>query len=221
MNQTKQNTMIFEPKAAKAVAAFSLSDLHRTFLRDVDVFLDYLVKNPVPLSKNKNQPPVKWTQPLNSFLSTPEILTLKRPMTPHYAQVMGLLLLVRSSGLASFQANSRGSAELHINRTLYKQWQEMNEAERYFSLLESWINRGYAMSVGERISSMDDRFLPGFMMMFGDSDLWQGKAVVGQICYIAWISMPNSTLLINRPITISCICSNFEKHIVFLARRLI
>ena len=28
------------------------------------------------------------------------------------------------------------------------------------------------------------------------------KEVVGQICYIAWISMPNSTLLINRPITI-------------------
>ena len=53
----------------------------------------------------------------------------------------------------------------------------MNEIERYFSLLESWINRGYSMSVGERISSMDNRFLTGFMMLYGHANLWQGKAV--------------------------------------------
>lgn len=169
--------MIFELKAAEAVAAFSLSDFHRTFLRDVDVFLDFLVKNPVPLSKNKNQPPVKWTQSLNTLLTTPEELTLKRPMTNHYAQIMGLLLLARSSGLAVSQAGNKGQLELHISKTLYQQWQSMNETERYFSLLESWINRGYSMSIGERISSMDNRFLTGFMMMFGHKDLWQGKAV--------------------------------------------
>ncbi len=175
--EIKLNAMIFETKTTEAIAAFTLSDLQQIFIRDVDVFLDYLVKNPVPLSKNKNLPPIKWAQSLNSLLSKPEMLTLQRPMLPHYAQIMGLLLLVRSSSLASLQPDSRGNAELHINETLYQQWQGMNDIERYFSLLEAWINRGYAMSVGERISSMDDRFLPGFMMIFGDNDLWQGKAV--------------------------------------------
>ena len=46
-------------------------------------------------------------------------------------------------------------------------------------------------------------------------------AVVGLICYIAWILTPNSILLISKPMTISCILSSFEKQIVFLANRLI
>ena len=169
--------MLFEPKTAEAIAAFTLSDHHQVFLRDVDVFLDYLVKNPVPVSKSKNLPPVKWAEPLNSLLSSPEVLTLKRPMTTNYVRLMGLLLLGRSSGLATLRPDNRGNTVLHINEALYQQWQDMNGTERYFSLVEAWINRGYAISVGERISSIDDRFLPGFMMMHGESDLWQGKAV--------------------------------------------
>ena len=168
--------MLFEPKTAEAIAAFTLSDHHQVFLRDVDVFLDYLVKNPVPVSKSKTLPPVKWAEPLNSLLSSTEVLTLKRPMTTNYARIMGLLLLGRSSGLAALQPDSRGNTVLHINEALYQQWQGMNGTERYFSLLEAWINRGYATSVGERISSIDNRFLPGFMMMYGDTDLWPGQA---------------------------------------------
>ncbi len=168
--------MLFEPKTAEAIAAFTLSDHHQVFLRDVNVFLDYLVKNPVQVSKSKNLPPVKWAEPLNSLLYSPEVLTLKRPMTTNYARLMGLLLLGRSSGLAALRPDSRGNTVLHINGALYQQWQGMNGAERYFSLLEAWINRGYAMSVGERINTIDNRFLPGFMMRYGDTDLWQGKA---------------------------------------------
>ena len=187
--------MIFEPKAAEAVAAFSLSDFHRTFLQDVDVFLDYLVKNPVPLSKNKNQPPVKWTQSLNNFLSTPEILTLKRPMTSHYARVLGLFLLARSSGLGRLRAGSKENFDLHINEELYQQWQTMSEIERYFSLLESWVNRGYAMSVGEHIRGPDDRFLPGVMMMFGEGDFWQGKEINDSDLWIRWGKTFNLSVL--------------------------
>ena len=169
--------MKFESEAAKVIAAFSLSDGHLAFLRDVDVFLDYLVKNPVALSKSKSQPPVRWTQALNCLLASPEELTLNRPMTSHYGQVMGLFLLARSSGIGKVRIGNKGSYELHICETPYQQWQSMNEIERYFSLLESWINRGYSMSVGERISSMDNRFLTGFMMLYGHANLWQGKAV--------------------------------------------
>ena len=187
--------MKFESKAAEVVAAFSLSDLHRMFLRDVDVFLDYLVKNPVPLSKGKNQPPVKWAQSLNNLLSTPEVLTLKRPMTPHYAQVTGLLLLVRSSGLGGIQAGRKGNAELHINEFLYQQWQGMNDIERYFSLLESWVNRGYCSSIGERISGPDDRFVPGVMMIFGDNGFWQGKEINDSDVWLRWGKAFNLALL--------------------------
>ena len=97
-------------------------------------------------------------------------------MTTHYAPLMGLLLLGRSSGLAALRPDSRENTVLHINEVPYQQWQGMNSTERYFFLVEAWINRDYAISVGERISSIDDRFLPGFMMMYGEPDLWQGKA---------------------------------------------
>lgn len=168
--------MLFEAKTAEAIASFTLSDHHQVFLQDVNVFLDYLVKNPVPVSKNKNLPPVKWAEPLNRLLSSPDVLTLKRPMTANYARIMGLLLLGRSSGLASLRPDSRSNTILHVHAALYQQWQDMTGIERYFTLLESWINRGYAMAnVGERINLSEDRFLPGFMMMFGDNDLWQGR----------------------------------------------
>lgn len=168
--------MKFESETAKVVAAFSLSDCHLAFLRDVDVFLDYLVKNPVSLSKSKNQPPVKWTQSLNCLLKSPEELTLNRPMTSHYGQVMGLFLLVRSSGLGEIRAGNKGNQELHISEALYQQWQSMSDIERYFSLLESWVNCGHATFIGERVSGLDDRFLPGFLMLFGEKNLWQKKA---------------------------------------------
>ncbi|MCW7553287.1 plasmid pRiA4b ORF-3 family protein [Endozoicomonas gorgoniicola] len=169
--------MIFEYKAAEVVAAFSLSDVHRTFLRDVDVFLDYLVRKPVALSRGKNQPPVKWAQLLNNLLSTPEKLTLKRPMTSHYAQVLGLFLLTRSSCLGRLRIGSKENFDFHINEALYQQWQTMSEVERYFSLLDSWVNCGYAINAGELIRGPDDRFLPGVMMMYGENDLWRGKEV--------------------------------------------
>ncbi|USE35849.1 plasmid pRiA4b ORF-3 family protein [Endozoicomonas sp. SCSIO W0465] len=167
--------MLFEAKTAEAIASFTLSDHQQVFLRDVDVFLDYLVKNPVPVSKNKNQPPVKWAEPLNRLLSSPDVLTLKRPLTASYARIMGLLLLGRSSGLASLRPDSRGNTILHVHDSIYQQWQVMTDIERYFTLLEAWINRGYATNVGERISAIDNRFLSGFMMMLGDNDLWQGR----------------------------------------------
>ena len=47
------------------------------------------------------------------------------------------------------------------------------------------------------------------------------KMVVAQICIFAWISIPNSTALIYRPITISCINSLLEKQIVRPVNRLI
>ncbi|WP_419832075.1 IS1096 element passenger TnpR family protein [Endozoicomonas atrinae] len=168
--------MLFEAKTAEAIASFTLSDHQQVFLRDVDVFLDYLVKNPVPVSKNKNQPPVKWAEPLNRLLSSPDVLTLKRPLTASYARIMGLLLLGRSSGLASLRPDSRGNTILHVHDSIYQQWQVMTDIERYFTLLEAWINRGYATNVGERISAIDNRFLSGFMMMFGGNDLWLGRA---------------------------------------------
>ncbi|WP_257264979.1 hypothetical protein [Endozoicomonas sp. ONNA2] len=65
------------------------------------------MKNPVPVSKSRTLPPVKWAKPLNGLLSSPEVLTLKRPMTTNYARIMGLLLLGRSSGLTE-RPDSRG-----------------------------------------------------------------------------------------------------------------
>ncbi len=168
--------MIFDTDAAQAVAAFTLSGNQQDFLRDFDAFLGCLDKHPASLSKTKNQPATKWVKAANSQLSKPDTLTLQRPMFAHYAQIMGLFLLARSSGLASIQQNSKGSKTLCLVASVYQQWQEMNDIERYFSLLEAWINRGHAQGVGENLRALDDRFLPGYLMIFGDRDIWQGKA---------------------------------------------
>lgn len=45
--------------------------------------------------------------------------------------------------------------------------------------------------------------------------------VMGQTCHLVCMSRLNSTLLINSPMTVSCIISRLEKRIVFRAKRLI
>ena len=51
----------------------------------------------------------------------------------------------------------------------------MNSAERYFSLLEAWINRGHAAAIGERKAGWDERFFSGLIMEIQRNSFWKGE----------------------------------------------
>lgn len=85
-------------------------------------------------------------------MTHPLTLALKRPHPKSYPHVQGLYLVLRSSGL-SYVDSSGKKPYLVIDADAYKQWQQLNPSERFGSLLEAWLLRGFPDIIGEHSRS--------------------------------------------------------------------
>ncbi|MBA3532151.1 MAG: hypothetical protein H0T73_09550 [Ardenticatenales bacterium] len=115
-----------------------------TLLRDLEALLAYLREHPPRLTA-KGQLPLAALRPMNEQLVRPLQVGLARPQQRSYPHLNGLYLLLRASGLTVIDRN-----HLAVDETVLADWQRLNPAERYGSLLESWLLRGYPEIIGER-----------------------------------------------------------------------
>ncbi|MEO8074250.1 MAG: plasmid pRiA4b ORF-3 family protein [Acidobacteriota bacterium] len=95
--------------------------------------------------------PLKSLRELNTLLTKPFDIDLKRPVQKSYANINGLFMLGRASGLLILQRSEK-SANFAVDSEVLKIWQNLNPVERYFTLVETWIVRSSIESVGEHSS---------------------------------------------------------------------
>lgn len=167
--------MIIENESVLAIQELDLTD-HTTFsvLQDFQCFLKKLTEQPVSLSKGKKQPSVKWAQSMDAEFTDQADVQLNRPMAIHYPLVLGFQVLVVATDLGRVVGSPKGAPLLHIAPELLDQWQKLNDAERYFTLCQAWLNRGHSAIIGEGGRRMDDRFLFSFGANLLNDDFWQG-----------------------------------------------
>jgi hypothetical protein len=89
---------------------------------------------------------------INARLAHPVVLGLKRPQLKSYPHIQGLYLLLRASGLGCIRGTP-SKPLLAIDEVVYDSWSNLNPTERYFTLLETWLLRGYPEIVGEQGTS--------------------------------------------------------------------
>ena len=118
-----------------------------TILHDFEALLAFLRPQDLPVTP-RHQLPRRVLPAINERLANPLKLGLKRPLQKSYPHVNGLYLLVLASGLVTVGGTSKKPL-LVIDDAVYRAWQGLNPSERYFTLLEAWLLRGYPELIGE------------------------------------------------------------------------
>ncbi len=118
-------------------------------LRDFETFLKFVASNQLETSGKNELLPLKCLRELNRLLTKPFDLALQRPVQKSFANINGLFMLGRASGLLILQRGEK-KARFAIDSEVLKIWQTLNLVERYFTLVETWIVRSSTDLVGER-----------------------------------------------------------------------
>jgi hypothetical protein len=128
-----------------------------TILRDFQTLIDFLQPKGVEVSSVNNLLPLKVLSELNSRLSHPIDIQLKRPVQKSYPYINGLYLLLRSSGIAQVKGQGKKQS-LVLDADALASWSSLNPTERYFNLLEAWLIWGNNEILGEHSDSFGNLF---------------------------------------------------------------
>jgi hypothetical protein len=118
-----------------------------TILRDFEALLEYLREHELPVT-GTHQLPLRVLPEINTRLTHPLQLGLKRPQQKSYPHIHGLYLLVRASGLTCIGGTSEKPLLL-VDEAVYQVWEGLNPTERYGNLLETWLLRGKPEIIGD------------------------------------------------------------------------
>ncbi|AFZ23119.1 Plasmid pRiA4b ORF-3-like protein [Cylindrospermum stagnale PCC 7417] len=136
----------------------SINESHPgTILQDFQTLIDFLQPKGVEVSSVNNLLPLKVLSELNSRLSHPIEILLKRPVQKSYPYINGLYLLLRSSGIAEVKHQGK-KPSLVLDTDVLASWSNLNSTERYFNLLEAWLIWGNNEILGERSDSFGNLF---------------------------------------------------------------
>ncbi|PZO35310.1 MAG: hypothetical protein DCF19_24200 [Pseudanabaena frigida] len=131
-----------------------------SLVQDFEIFIEFLQIHKVEVSANQHAIAPKHLADLNSRLSHPTKIDFQRPSQKSYPHIHGLYLLLRASAIAQVQLDKKKNI-LRVDPLVLKSWRELNDTEKYFNLLATWIY--YA---SEDIMDNSGRALPEWLFVF-------------------------------------------------------
>lgn len=129
-----------------------------SILRDFEIFLDFIAANELTASGKNELLPLNSLSDLNALLTKPFDIALKRPVQKSFANINGLFLLARTSGLLILQKDGN-ITKFAVEPEALKLWQSLNQTERYFTLVETWIVRSSVGTIGEHDGHFNDSLM--------------------------------------------------------------
>lgn len=119
-----------------------------TIVKDFETLLAAMEGKGLPVSGKLLHISLKLLGDLNAQMSQPIQLALKRPQQKSYANLHGLCLLLRATGIAKVVTVGK-TPHLQVDPDVYASWQMLNPTEKYFTLLEAWLLRATGEMIGE------------------------------------------------------------------------
>lgn len=119
-----------------------------TIIRDFQVLINLLQSTTIEVSGANQLLPMKILAEINSKLSHPIDIKLKRPVQKSYPYINGLYLLLRACAICHIQTKGKKQL-LVLDETARQSWLTLNTTERYFNLLETWIMWSNHEIIGE------------------------------------------------------------------------
>ena len=136
-NQTKKEPLSDSSRQLLSQQAFTTNQPN-AIVQDFETFIEFLQLHKVEVSANQNAIAPKYLADLNNRLSHPTKIDFLRCSQKSYPYIHGLYLLLRSSAIAQVQADKKKNL-LIIDPQVLQSWQELNDTEKYFNLLATWI----------------------------------------------------------------------------------
>lgn len=119
-----------------------------TILKDFNTFLNKVKNEEINISGKNSLFSQKFLPELNSQLTNPTLIDLKRPVQKSYPYLNGIYLLLKITGLA--EINYKGKQQqLILNEKTYQSWNQLNLTEKYLTLLEAWLIHSNDETLGE------------------------------------------------------------------------
>jgi len=115
-------------------------------LLDIQMLIDAIGEGVATTSKYFVLPQGRLDD-FNGRLREPLTHRLKRPQLRSFPTLMGLLVLLRSTGLAVGETVPR--RVVRIDPEMLVQWNALNATEKYMNLLECWLTTASLSTVGE------------------------------------------------------------------------
>jgi hypothetical protein len=109
-------------------------------VHDFQAMLDFVADKALPVAGKNNLLPIKVLADLNERMHEPLRVGLRRPQLKSYPNLQQLYLLLRGTGLGIVQGPGK-PATLHLDPDLLASWNRLNATERYFNLLEAFVDR--------------------------------------------------------------------------------
>jgi hypothetical protein len=116
-------------------------------LHDFQMLLDFIGSAGAAAGGQHHLLPIVILPTLNSHMSWPIMIDLKRPQLRSYTNLQGLHLLSRATGLVVVQG-AGSKARLVVDPLLSAKWTSLNSAEQYFSLLDAWLTHARKEMLG-------------------------------------------------------------------------
>ncbi len=148
MSRSSSRNLECSPEHRKILTETAFTDRSPgTIVEDFEVLLEYLRQGDLPISVT-HQLPIRVLPEINARLTHPLESGLRRPLQKSYPHLNGLYLLVRASGLTCVGGTGKKPL-LSVDEAIYQSWQGLNPAERYCTLLDTWLLRGQPEIIGE------------------------------------------------------------------------
>lgn len=136
-----------------------------TLLKDFNSLLEFIGKTGIAVSEKTQLFALNTLADINRRLTHPLDVKLKRPLQKSFPYINGLYLLLRSSGL-SYAAIDGKKSKLMLYEDVLDDWNKLNPAERYFSLLQAFYYRADAAMLGERHGFLSPTYFYDCLLFF-------------------------------------------------------
>ncbi|MBF0112866.1 MAG: hypothetical protein HQK74_09060 [Desulfamplus sp.] len=123
-------------------------------VKDFETLLTY-IKDGVEVSGINNLLNMRLLPQINAGLSKSIDICLKRPQQKSYPHINGLYLLLRATALGLITAKVKNKT-ISLNEEYLEKWNNLNNTEKYFTLLQAWWCRGTGEVLGEYVSGCLD-----------------------------------------------------------------
>ncbi|MFC3909054.1 hypothetical protein ACFORL_08205 [Legionella dresdenensis] len=117
---------------------FNSGNLPGTILKDLNYFLHFMQENRFKTTGKKGLLPNHCLPIINSNMSHPLKLTLKREQQLSYPHINALYLLTRNLGLIHIE-QIKNSRFLTANNEVIAVWNNLTEIEQYLNLMQAWL----------------------------------------------------------------------------------
>ena len=140
-----------------------------SILADLKVMLEAIGASGVTTKGRQGNLPLDLLPVLNTRLSQPIEIVMRRALLRDYPNVGGLYILLRVLGLARVDRS-----RIRIDEGSLEKWQALNPFEQYFSLLETWLVKASGQVMGKGYWEEQEQF-PANLDFLGNlpTDQWE------------------------------------------------